>query len=80
MAHTSIIDIKGLCKAFGTKVVSNGLDLKVREGEFLAIIGRSGEGKSVLLKQKKLATKYFRSADTFFNLQRSLIRLPFLKM
>jgi phospholipid/cholesterol/gamma-HCH transport system ATP-binding protein len=51
MAHTSIIDIKGLCKAFGTKVVSNGLDLKVREGEFLAIIGRSGEGKSVLLKQ-----------------------------
>lgn len=46
-----MIEIKGLKKAFGTKTVSNDLNLTVNTGEFLAIIGRSGEGKSVLLKQ-----------------------------
>jgi len=46
-----MIQIKGLKKAFGQKVVTNDLDLTVEEGELLAIIGRSGEGKSVLLKQ-----------------------------
>jgi len=45
------IEITNLCKSFGTKVISHDLNLQVREGEFLAIIGRSGEGKSVLLKQ-----------------------------
>lgn len=51
MKHKNIIQLKNLCKAFGSKVITRGLDLNVREGEFLAIIGRSGEGKSVLLKQ-----------------------------
>lgn len=46
-----MIEIKNLCKQFGPKVITNGLDLEVKTGEFLAIIGRSGEGKSVLLKQ-----------------------------
>jgi phospholipid/cholesterol/gamma-HCH transport system ATP-binding protein len=46
-----MIKITGLKKSFGTKVITNGLDLSVGDGEFLAIIGRSGEGKSVLLKQ-----------------------------
>lgn len=47
----NIIELKNLCKAFGTKVINNELNLSVKRGEFLAIIGRSGEGKSVLLKQ-----------------------------
>lgn len=46
-----MIELKNLTKAFGTKVITNGLDLTIEDGEFLAIIGRSGEGKSVLLKQ-----------------------------
>ncbi len=46
-----MIKISGLTKAFGNKVITRQLDLSVNEGEFLAIIGRSGEGKSVLLKQ-----------------------------
>lgn len=46
-----MIELINLKKAFGPKVVTNELDLTVNTGEFLAIIGRSGEGKSVLLKQ-----------------------------
>lgn len=46
-----MIELVGLKKAFGSKVVTKDLNLSVNTGEFLAIIGRSGEGKSVLLKQ-----------------------------
>jgi phospholipid/cholesterol/gamma-HCH transport system ATP-binding protein len=46
-----MITITNLKKSFGTKVITNNLDLSVNDGEFLVIIGRSGEGKSVLLKQ-----------------------------
>jgi phospholipid/cholesterol/gamma-HCH transport system ATP-binding protein len=46
-----MITIQGLTKSFGSKVITRGLDLSVEPHEFLAIIGRSGEGKSVLLKQ-----------------------------
>jgi phospholipid/cholesterol/gamma-HCH transport system ATP-binding protein len=46
-----MIEIKNLTKSFGTKQITNELDLTIPSHEFLAIIGRSGEGKSVLLKQ-----------------------------
>ncbi len=46
-----MIEIIGLKKSFGSKAVTKDLSLQVNTGEFLAIIGRSGEGKSVLLKQ-----------------------------
>jgi len=46
-----MITITGLKKSFGEKAITKDLSLTVNDGEFLAIIGRSGEGKSVLLKQ-----------------------------
>lgn len=46
-----MITITNLKKSFGPRVITDSLDLTVGDGEFLAIIGRSGEGKSVLLKQ-----------------------------
>lgn len=46
-----MIQLIELKKSFGPKVITNGVNLTVEDGEFLAIIGRSGEGKSVLLKQ-----------------------------
>lgn len=45
-----LIRAQGLCKRFGRQVVLQGVDLDVMPGEVLAIIGRSGSGKSVLLK------------------------------
>ncbi|MBX6367704.1 MAG: ATP-binding cassette domain-containing protein [Rhodospirillales bacterium] len=46
----SKIEIRGLKKSFGRKVVLDGLDLDVAERESLVVIGGSGTGKSVMLK------------------------------
>jgi len=45
-----MIEIKDLHKSFGANKVLRGVNLAINEGESLAIIGRSGCGKSVLLK------------------------------
>jgi phospholipid/cholesterol/gamma-HCH transport system ATP-binding protein len=42
--------LRGLHKSFGKQVVLNGVNLTVKRGETLAMLGRSGTGKSVLLK------------------------------
>ena len=44
------IVVSGLKKSFGRKKVLDGLDLTIRRGESLVVIGGSGSGKSVLLK------------------------------
>jgi phospholipid/cholesterol/gamma-HCH transport system ATP-binding protein len=47
---TPKIRIRGLKKAFGDKVVLDGIDLDVEAGTSTVVIGGSGSGKSVLLK------------------------------
>ena len=44
------IELSDVHKAFGSRVILNGVSLAVRDGETLAVIGYSGVGKSVLLK------------------------------
>ncbi len=44
------IKIVDLHKKFGTKIVLNGINLEIFEGEILCVIGKSGTGKSVILK------------------------------
>ena len=45
-----MIAIRGLKKRLGTKQVLDGVDLDINKGETVVILGRSGTGKSVLLK------------------------------
>ncbi|HCU25318.1 MAG TPA: ABC transporter ATP-binding protein, partial [Deltaproteobacteria bacterium] len=45
-----MIELQDLHKSFGTQKVLDGLDLQIPKGKITVIIGRSGEGKSVLLK------------------------------
>ncbi|RYG04589.1 MAG: ATP-binding cassette domain-containing protein [Chitinophagaceae bacterium] len=45
-----VISIRGLEKSFGTNHVLRGVDLDVHQGENVAVLGRSGTGKSVLIK------------------------------
>jgi phospholipid/cholesterol/gamma-HCH transport system ATP-binding protein len=46
----AVVVLRGLHKSFGSQVVLNGVNLTVKGGDTLAILGRSGTGKSVLLK------------------------------
>ena len=43
------IEVRGLVSRFGDNLVHDGLDLAVRKGEILGLVGGSGAGKSVLL-------------------------------
>jgi phospholipid/cholesterol/gamma-HCH transport system ATP-binding protein len=45
-----VIRVQGLHKSFGSQPVLRGLDLDIATGEIMVVIGRSGGGKSVLLK------------------------------
>src|ERR1700730_4487591 len=42
--------VNGLHKSFGAQQVLKGIDLAVNKGEILAILGKSGTGKSVFLR------------------------------
>ena len=48
---TVAIRVRGLKTQFGSQVIHEGLDLDVRRGEVLGVVGGSGTGKSVLLKE-----------------------------
>jgi len=45
-----MIDVKRLTKRFGPKVVLQGLDFQVSQGEFVALLGPNGAGKTTFLR------------------------------
>ena len=49
-AQLSVVAVENLRKSFGSQTVLNGISLSVNRGETLAVLGRSGTGKSVLLR------------------------------
>ncbi len=50
MANTPKIELRGVKKRFGAKVVLDGIDLTLESGSSLVVIGGSGTGKSVTIK------------------------------
>ena len=46
----NVIEVRGLRNSFGDQVVHEGLDLDVRRGEIIGLVGGSGTGKSVLMR------------------------------
>ena len=45
----SILETKGLCKNYGTNNILSNVDLQINTGDFVAVMGQSGGGKSTLL-------------------------------
>lgn len=48
---TSVIDVEGVVTRFGAQTVHDGVSLSIRRGTLTAMIGGSGSGKSVLLRE-----------------------------
>src|SRR3954465_14652262 len=46
----SVIRVRGLVTRFGAQTIHDGIDLDVRRGEVMGVVGGSGTGKSVLLR------------------------------
>jgi len=46
----SLVELKNVVKRYGTNTVLNGVSLTVEKGEIIAVIGRSGSGKSTMLR------------------------------
>ncbi|MBR1485960.1 MAG: amino acid ABC transporter ATP-binding protein, partial [Synergistaceae bacterium] len=45
-----MIEIRGLKKSFGDNIILNGIDLDIKKGEVVTMIGPSGAGKTTLLR------------------------------
>ncbi|MBR5139683.1 MAG: amino acid ABC transporter ATP-binding protein [Clostridia bacterium] len=52
-----MISVRELCKSFGTKAVLNGINIDIKKGDVLCVIGASGSGKSTFLRCLNLLEK-----------------------
>jgi phospholipid/cholesterol/gamma-HCH transport system ATP-binding protein len=50
LQSTGMVELRGVKKRFGRKIVLDGIDLTIEKGQSLVVIGGSGTGKSVMIK------------------------------
>ncbi|MDX3775501.1 ABC transporter ATP-binding protein [Chromatiaceae bacterium AAb-1] len=48
--NVAAVNVRNVTRQFGQQKVLNGVDLAIRQGEFIALLGRSGSGKTTLLR------------------------------
>lgn len=54
---SQVIKVENIVTKFGSKLVHNGVNLEVEQNEIYAVLGESGSGKSVLLKEMTMLLK-----------------------
>lgn len=75
MEHSFAIELKGITKRFGQTVANRDVDLDVRQGEILAILGENGSGKTTLMNM--IAGIYYPDEGKIFvNGKEVIIRSP----
>ena len=47
----AVINLRGIVTRFGDRLIHDGIDLEIRRGEVLALVGGSGSGKTTLLRE-----------------------------
>ena len=64
----NIIEIRNLKKSYDNDNIKalNGMNLEVKKGEFISIMGPSGSGKSTLLNMYKFRLSFIRAESTIF--------------
>ncbi|MDD5412563.1 MAG: ABC transporter ATP-binding protein [Methylobacter sp.] len=48
-AYQPLVELKNVCKSYGTTSILNNINLSIKGGEFIAIVGFSGSGKTTLI-------------------------------
>jgi phospholipid/cholesterol/gamma-HCH transport system ATP-binding protein len=63
-----VIEVRGLWTRFGRTIVHRGIDLNVRRGEVLGVVGGSGSGKTTLLRQMLALERPYRGSVKVFGI------------
>ena len=75
MNNAPVIELKGISKTFGSIKANQNVDLDIRQGEILSILGENGSGKTTLMNM--IAGIYYPDAgEIFINGQKVAIKSP----
>ena len=63
MSETNVIELKNVTKRFGDVVANDNVNLTLRKGEILSILGENGSGKTTLMNMLSgITDQYFDSS------------------
>ena len=71
----NMLEVKDLCKSFGTNQVLRNIDFRVDKGEVVAVLGSSGSGKTTMLRCISFLEQADRGHITLGNTRHDMVRI-----